>query len=147
MTELGELAFAAFADNRYDLKTLTINQQTKYIRNDCFKGVYMDTLTILNTTPPYNMDPRQITWGSGFYVSTIKVPYKSLQAYRTDGSFEEFANKIVPIPVVKDGIAYEFYLDNLQATVAANNYKGDVTIPATVEHDGKTLKRFITAMS
>lgn len=143
--ELGELAFA---DSGSDLKTLTLNYETKYIQKDCFRGVSLETLTTYSDKPLTKVGDRynhDIIWGEGFQVNKIRVAYEHVSEFRSDNSFRPFADKIFAIPVIKDGIAYEFYLDNHQATVAENYYNGNITIPATVEHDRETFN--VTAIA
>lgn len=139
----------AFADSGSDLKSLTIRYPLQYIGIDCFRGVSLETLTINSIIIPkkiggdvYNHD---IIWGEGFNVNKIRVPYEEVGRYRANNSFRPFGDKVVSIPVLKDGIAYEIDLDHLQATVIDNNYKGNVTIPATIEHDGRTYN--VTAIA
>jgi hypothetical protein len=68
----------------------------------------------------------------------VTVPAKSVTAYRKATGWKEFNN----YQVFQTPLRYEFRDDNLTATVIkyeeGTPYCGDVVIPSTVEHDGKT---------
>lgn len=119
------------------LKELHLPACLKTIGEKAFSNcLSLQSITCEATEPPVLGD-------QCFSYSQVKdipvyVPAKSVTAYRKATGWKEFNN----YQVIQTPLRYEFRDDNLTATVIkyeeGTPYCGDVVIPSTVEHDGKT---------
>lgn len=132
--EVGFIDGGVFDDSGDQMKSLTLGTNINIVGWQFLKGVKLETLICKSILPPsygetlrYSMD-----WGEGLEIGQILVPHKTMEDYRTCGGWSCYADKIFSIPVVIDGIKYQFEQKTGEAIVIANDYKGDITIPDVV---------------
>ena len=145
---------SAFGQCR-SLTSITIPSTVTYIANSVFSHCYnLTEITLLSQNPPELYMTNAISEG----ITTIYVPYQSLEAYQTATNWSEFADIMVGFgePQGTEGLVYTglnssgtvvtdeaeivAYMIGDNTTTAGNGYVGtdtDVIIPST--YNGKPV--------
>ena len=144
--------------NCASLKSVNIGSGVKKLNLMVFDGCsQLDTVTVNAITPPeffqasvpgQSLNPFD---PSIYPKCRLYVPAESVEAYKGADVWKNFSNiraigSSDGVKAVIDGISYELFADDSTATVLASpDYTGEVTVPATVAHDGKTYN--VTAIA
>ena len=148
VTAIGNSAFKGYNG----LTSVTIPKTVKSIDDDAFYGCESLKDVYSEIEEPFAIGYEVFCTSYSFYLgqenviinyydATLHVPYGTRSKYKATEGWEKNFKTIVENTYVSNGICYELNNSNMTAEVIkneANQYSGAITIPASVEYNGKT---------